>query len=78
MKVLKFGGAVLNRENGFLSMVDIIKQRTDKCIIVISAFSDITRSLDSSLQLALNGNIESAMNIIDDVITYHKNLTSSL
>lgn len=78
MIVLKFGGAVLNEEVGFLSMVDIIKQRTDKCIIVISAFSDITRSLDSSMQLALKGNIDSAMNIIDDVMTYHWNLAASL
>lgn len=78
MIVLKFGGAVLNEQVGFLSMVDIIKQRTDKCIIVISAFSDITRSLDSSMQLALKGNIDSAMNIIDDIMTYHRNLTTSL
>lgn len=78
MIVLKFGGAVLNEQVGFLSMVDIIKQRTDKCIIVISAFSDITRSLDSSMQLALKGNIDSAMNIIDDIMTYHRNLATSL
>jgi len=78
MIVLKFGGAVLNEQIGFLSMVDIVKQSTDKCIIVISAFSDITRSLDSSMQLALKGNIDSAMNIIEDVMTYHRNLATSL
>lgn len=78
MIVLKFGGAVLNEQVGFLSMVDIVKQSTDKCIIVISAFSDITRSLDSSMQLALKGNIDSAMNIIEDVMTYHRNLATSL
>ncbi|NBO71013.1 MAG: hypothetical protein EBU66_08215 [Bacteroidetes bacterium] len=78
MIVMKFGGTVLHHETGFLSMVDIIKRRTEACIIVISAFSDITRRLDKSLDVALHQDIEQAYSMIDEIITYHHNMSTVL
>ena len=52
MKVMKFGGSVLHHEAGFQAMVDIVKRQDDKHVIVISAFSDITRKLNSMMHFS--------------------------
>lgn len=78
MIVMKFGGTVLHQETGFLSMVKIIQDSREKSIIVISAFSDVTRSLDSSMQMVLEDNYESSILMIDKVIHYHTSLAHSL
>lgn len=78
MIVMKFGGTVLHQETGFLSMVKIIKDSREKSIIVISAFSDVTRSLDSSMKMVLEDNYESSILMIDKVIHYHKSLANTL
>jgi len=78
MIVMKFGGTVLHHEAGFQSMIDIINSRTDQCLIVVSAFSDITRKIDSAMKLALDSSFESAENIIDSIMEYHKSLSSAL
>ena len=78
MIVMKFGGTVLHHEAGFQSMIDIINSRTDQCLIVVSAFSDITRKIDSAMRLALDSSFESAENIIDSIMMYHKSLSSAL
>lgn len=78
MKVMKFGGSVLHHEVGFQAMVDIIQKQNGKHLIVISAFSDITRRLDASMNLALNQSHEMAMNEIQSILDYHTMLTDVL
>lgn len=78
MIVMKFGGTVLHHESGFLSMVEIIKQKKDSCIIVISAFSDITRRLDKALTLALQQDLQSSLSMIDEILSYHIELSNAL
>ena len=78
MIVMKFGGTVLHHEAGFLSMVDIIKQKRDSCIIVISAFSDVTRRLDKALTLAFQQDLQSSLDMIDEIMAYHIELSNIL
>ena len=78
MKVMKFGGSVLHHEAGFQAMVDIIKKQNGKHVIVISAFSDITRRLDAAMLMALKQSHEIAIQEIQAIVQYHAMLASGL
>ena len=78
MKVMKFGGSVLHHEAGFQAMVDIVQKQDGKHVIVISAFSDITRRLDAAMLMALQQSYEIALQEIHSIVNYHAMLASSL
>jgi len=78
MKVMKFGGSVLHHEAGFQAMVDIIGKQQDKHILVISAFSDITRKLDRMMHITLNASYEDGILLLNDIMQYHEMLSSLL
>lgn len=78
MKVMKFGGSVLHHEAGFQAMVDIVKRQDDKHVIVISAFSDITRKLNSMMHSALHQSYDIALNELHSIIQYHEMLSDVL
>jgi aspartate kinase len=78
MKVMKFGGSVLHHEAGFQAMVDIVKRQDDKHVIVISAFSDITRKLNSMMHSALHQSYDIAINELRSIIQYHRMLSDVL
>lgn len=64
MKVIKFGGAVLNSINGFNKMLEIVKTNgSSKCLLVISAFSKSTRNLKKAAHTAETGDLAKAINI---------------
>ena len=75
MKVMKFGGSVLHHEAGFQAMVDIVKRQNEKHVIVISAFSDITRKLNSMMNSALHQSYDVSMNELNLIIQYHEMLS---
>ena len=75
---MKFGGSVLHHEAGFQAMVDIIKKQSVKHVIVISAFSDITRRLDAAMLMALSQSHDIAIQEIQAIVQYHAMLSSSL
>jgi aspartokinase/homoserine dehydrogenase 1 len=78
MKVMKFGGSVLHHEAGFQSMIDIVKKEQDKNIIVISAFSDITRRLNTMMEHALHISYEHALETEQAIKYYHAVLAELL
>ncbi|MEY5130106.1 MAG: hypothetical protein RL734_173 [Bacteroidota bacterium] len=78
MKVMKFGGSVLHHEAGFQAMVDIVKRQDDKHVIVISAFSDITRKLHSMMNSALHQSYDTSMIELHSIIQYHQMLSDVL
>jgi aspartate kinase len=78
MKVMKFGGSVLHHEAGFQAMVDIVKSHKGKHIIVISAFADITRRLNTMMNLALHDSYVNAVHEMNSIIQYHLMLTDLL
>ena len=78
MKVMKFGGSVLHHEAGFKAMVDIVKRQDDKHVIVISAFSDITRKLNSMMHSALHQSYDIALTELHSIIQYHEMLSDVL
>lgn len=78
MKVMKFGGSVLHHEAGFQAMVDIVKRQNEKHVIVISAFSDITRKLHSMMNSALHQSYDISMNELHSIIQYHEMLSDVL
>lgn len=64
MKIIKFGGAVLNSINGFNKMLEIVKTNgSSKCLLVISAFSKSTRNLKKAAHTAETGDLAKAINI---------------
>jgi aspartate kinase len=78
MKVMKFGGSVLHHEAGFQAMVDIVKRQDDKHVIVISAFSDITRKLSSMMHSVLHTSYDIAISELHSIIQYHQMLSDTL
>lgn len=78
MKVMKFGGSVLHHEVGFMAMLDIVKKQSEQTIVIISAFSDVTRKLDSILEYVKQGNLQHAYELADSILSYHRLLAETL
>jgi len=79
MKVMKFGGAVLNSFDGFFRMVEILKGfQSEKLLIVVSAFAKSTRNLQPAAKTAESGNFDSAFQIISDFIDEHIEFSNKL
>ena len=79
MKVIKFGGAVLNSIDGFGEMLKIVKANSDnKCLLVISAFSKSTRNLKNAAQTAEMGDIASAVQISNELYNEYCNFATIL
>jgi aspartokinase len=56
MNIIKIGGAVLKNREGFFRMTEILNKYTEKpLIMIVSAFSDATRKLESAARLAEKG-----------------------
>lgn len=68
MKILKFGGSVLQGVQGFAKIVPILKSVNEETIVVISAFSTATQQLVTASTLASNGELEKAIQLIDALV----------
>ncbi|MCK5741967.1 MAG: hypothetical protein KAH48_07110, partial [Chlorobi bacterium] len=82
MNIIKIGGAVLKNREGFFRMTEILNKYTEKpLIMVVSAFSDATRKLETAARLAEKGNETEAnaivRSVIDDHTKYNKELLKS-
>ncbi len=68
MKILKFGGSVLQGVQGFAKIVPILKNVNGETIVVISAFSTATQQLVTASTLASKGELAEAIQLIDALI----------
>jgi aspartate kinase len=68
MKILKFGGSVLQGVQGFAKIVPIVKSVKEETIVVISAFSTATQQLVTASTLASKGELEKANQLIDALV----------
>lgn len=73
MKILKFGGSVLQGIQGFDRIVPILKNINEETIVVISAFSTTTQQLVTASTLASKGELDKANQLIDELVEtfYH-------
>lgn len=79
MKVMKFGGAVLKDEAGFIAMAGILhKNKTEPMLIVVSALSKVTRQLNDIAKIAKSGDEENATKKLDYIIEQNISLGMSL
>ena len=81
--VYKVGGALLDNQDGFDCLYDIVKQSKDenpnaKIVIVISAFAKVTAQLADAGTTAETNGPEKGYAIIDDVINFHKKLLNEI
>jgi len=68
MKILKFGGSVLQGVQGFAKIVPILKNVNEETIVVISAFSTATQQLVTASTFASKGELAEANQLIDALI----------
>lgn len=80
MIVMKFGGAVLRKPNGFRSMVQILRQNQNQspAIVVVSAFASATRDLEFSARLAQKGLLTESLENLRQIVEDHQLLVRSL
>jgi aspartate kinase len=66
---MKFGGAVLRSKEGFLKMVEILRNyREEELLLIISAFATATSDLDRAAKAAEKGDAEKAYALAENVI----------
>ncbi len=66
MLIMKFGGSVLRDEQGFRRMASILGALTgERVLVVVSAFSTVTRDLDAMSALAANGDLVNALSALE-------------
>lgn len=79
MKVMKFGGAVLKDEAGFIAMAEILHQnKAEPMLIVVSALSKVTRQLNEIAKIAKSGDEEDATKKLDYIIEQNISLGTLL
>jgi aspartate kinase len=72
MKIMKFGGAVLQDRTGFEQMGNILRDEKEKpLLIIISAFSKATRDLKNAGLMAESGDVAGAKLRLNDIINQH-------
>jgi bifunctional aspartokinase / homoserine dehydrogenase 1 len=72
MKVMKFGGVLLNNTSGFNEFIEILKEyEQDELVIVVSAFSHTTRELLYIARTAEKGDDQGAYQGLNKLIEYH-------
>jgi len=66
MLIMKFGGSVLRDEQGFRRMAGILGSLSgERVLVVVSAFSTVTRDLDAMSTLAATGELPEALAGLD-------------
>ena len=75
---MKFGGSVLNSKDNFQKMKDILIETENPYIIVVSAFSKVTRQLDDAARFAELGEISEAESMVKNLYHFHLDLSKSI
>ena len=79
MIVMKFGGAVLSNTEGFENMLRIVSaKKSNKILLVISAFSKSTRSLKAAAFYAESGSLDLALDSIQDLKSQYLDFANRL
>lgn len=79
MIVMKFGGSVLNKKEGFVDMIKIIRNyKTSQLFIVVSALGKVTSLLKNSALIAEKGDTEAALDIIKNIFEFHFQIINEL
>ena len=74
MKVLKFGGTSIADEYCINNVIDIVKNET-KCVVVLSAISDVTNLLNDCIIKCAQGNLK-IKSEIDEISKKHLHIIS--
>ena len=77
MQVFKFGGASVKDANEIKNLVEIIKNSEKELVVVVSAISKTTRSLEKIVDLYLTNSVETNT-LIDVVFDSHKSICHNL
>lgn len=77
MIVAKFGGTSVGSAQNIQKVIEIISQKKDKSIIVVSAIGGVTNLLIQASELALSGNLE-YVNVLKDIQTKHTEAIDNL
>ncbi len=79
MRVMKFGGAVMRNPEGFAAMTSILRQyRGEPLLVVVSAFSTVTRDLRRAAALAEQGDEPGALAQADLILAQHETFARQL
>lgn len=81
IKVFKFGGALLNKSDGFAQLKEIINvnyDTTNKLILIISAFEKTTTRLHNAAVTAEIANTSKALEMLTDIFNYHYNIVDNI
>ncbi len=80
-QVLKFGGTSVSSLSNWQNIVKIIKKKlvANKSILIVhSALSGVSNTLERIIEFAINGKDEKTLNLFDEVIHLHKELIAEL
>lgn len=79
MIVMKFSGPTLNEPEAFRTVGELVKSRLDRHpAVVVSASGSTTDDLFESIDLALNGDSDGAIDRIEKIHEYHLSLAQEL
>ncbi|MBC7909357.1 MAG: aspartate kinase [Pyrinomonadaceae bacterium] len=77
--VMKFGGTSIEDQAAFERVAQIVaSDKSERTVVVVSAMSRVTDALLSSLQMAAQGEIKTALDSIDEHLERHLQVASGL
>lgn len=76
---MKFGGSVTKKSEGFSAMTGLLRRYgNEPCVVVVSAFSSVTRDLQRAAMIAERGQETSAISQADEILSWHERFAESL
>jgi len=77
MRVFKFGGASVKDADGIINLYNIVKEETDRLVIIISAFGKTTNALER-LHLAWRDSDPGFQSLFSEIMEYHLQVAEKL
>lgn len=78
MKVYKFGGASVRNAESIRNVVSIVRDETDRLVVVVSAMGKTTNALERLVSFSLAGDEELMQRQLNDIRDYHFDIIRSL
>lgn len=79
MRIMKFGGAVMKNPEGFAAITSILRQyQHEPLLLVVSAFSTVTRNLKRAATLAEQADEQAALALAKSILEQHELFASQL
>ncbi|MGH2574448.1 MAG: aspartate kinase, partial [Ignavibacteria bacterium] len=76
--VMKFGGTSVQDSDSIKNVINIVRKNSNTVLVVVSAISDATNSLEKMAHMAAEKKIKEASNLLEELVNRHHSIINTL